>query len=494
MPRFFRALVALFACTAALPAIAFDRAPWLDDYAWLKHRLEADYSHLAWFASTQGGVDLPALDRRTLRALETAENDADASAAIVAFAQGFHDGHFSQATTLERTASAPVAADKAPLAELDAANACAALGYAPANVAFSLPFEVLRGTSLETDGIATTFRTAVTTLPDGRRVGIVRLQRFREQDYGPAACLAEWSTRRAGGTVDVTAAKRALSQGWYATLAAILRHWHEAGVAAVLVDVGRNGGGDDSGDWTARLFTPRDVRSARLLVAASPSSARYFDEQIDGLRDALKAHPQASRTTKRAARAAQKAFEKRKASLATKPCDLAWAWRERRTWDASGCLRLADAGHASGELAFLAPAAERDRDVASAMYWPTEVDAHRGAWSGPVYVLTDDRTHSSAEMFSAVMRDNGIAKTLGTTTGGSGCGFMLSDDPLELPHSHLRFRVPNCVRLRADGTDEVAGIAPDIAILPTQGEDGSARAARALREIAADLTKNTLSH
>jgi hypothetical protein len=48
---------------------SFDRNSWLQDYAALKQALEKRYSNLAWFASPEGGVDLPALDRRTLAAL-----------------------------------------------------------------------------------------------------------------------------------------------------------------------------------------------------------------------------------------------------------------------------------------------------------------------------------------------------------------------------------------------------------------------------------------
>ena len=105
-----------------------------------------------------------------------------------------------------------------------------------------------------------------------------------------------------------------------------------------------------------------------------------------------------------------------------------------------------------------------------------------------VYVVTDGRTYSSAEMFSAVMRDNGIAKTIGLRTGGDGCGFMQEEKPFVLTHSKLRFRIPDCVRLRADGSDEVAGIAPDMPILPTEGESDRARAARAIATIENDLT------
>jgi len=64
---------------------------------------------------------------------------------------------------------------------------------------------------------------------------------------------------------------------------------------------------------------------------------------------------------------------------------------------------------------------------------------------------------------------------------------MQEAKPLVLPHSQLRFRIPDCVRLRADGSDEVAGVKPDLPVLPSEGESERARAARALAVIDADL-------
>jgi hypothetical protein len=57
---------------------------------------------------------------------------------------------------------------------------------------------------------------------------------------------------------------------------------------------------------------------------------------------------------------------------------------------------------------------------------------------------------------------------------------------LVLPHSRLAFNIPNCVRLRADGTDEVAGVAPDIPVTPSPGEGARGVAMRMLGIIAGD--------
>jgi hypothetical protein len=220
---------------------------------------------------------------------------------------------------------------------------------------------------------------------------------------------------------------------------------------------------------------------------AGQLGAKYMDEQLQGLNDALAAHAGDTKI-EAALRPAVEAFERRKRESLQPTCDLSWVWREQRRFDPAKCAGLVDAGFASGQVDYLAPDTLAP-DAAAALYWPSVVDPMRGAWNGPVYLLTDAGTASASEMFAALMRDRGVAKTVGVHTLGLGCGSMVESAPVTLPHSHLSFRVPNCVRLRADGTDEVAGIAPDFPVAPTANESPRARAARVLAVIDQDLRR-----
>lgn len=471
------------ASTAAAGPSSFDRKGGREDYATLQRELEHSYSHLAWAASRGSGVDLPALNRRTLRALDAAESDADAAAALVSFVAGFHDGHFAPLVTPEPTGAG---AEPPPRAsDNDASSACAAFGYSAATrVAFSLPFESLNAFTLQSDGISRAFRSG-TIVVGGHRFGLVRIPRFRPAEY-PTLCVAAWSTLHASGTVPAASAiQDVIDVAWLRELADRLAAFRADHVDAVVVDLGGNGGGNDLGDWAARLFTSRDVHSAPLLMHAGPLGAKYMDEQLQGLNDALAAHAGDAKLED-ALRPAIEAFERRKHESSQQPCDLSWVWREQRSFDPAKCSGLIDAGFASGAVDYLAPGSLA-QDAAAALYWASAADPMRGAWSGPVYLLTDAGTASAAEMFAARMHDSGIAKTVGVRTLGLGCGSMLEAVPLTLPHSHLSFRVPNCVRLRADGSDEVAGIAPDFPVSPAANESARARAARVLTVIEQDL-------
>jgi hypothetical protein len=473
-------------------AQSFDRNAWLQDYAALKQAIEKRYSNLAWFASPEGGVDLPALDRRTLAALKDARIDEDARSALQSFVRGFHDGHFSQLAAVAPPLGAKSAKPGDPVySRQDPAGGCAALGFAPdGDASFSARFEALPGFHLLSDGVSQPFRAGVLTAGDPPvRLGIVRIPSFEESD-NPSVCLEVWGKdefwNRQGKLIR-GALRQAAEQNWYRALADLLKKFQSEGVAAVLVDVGNNSGGDDSGDIAARLFTARPIRSAPLWMSQDQAaSSSYFDEQLDALRGALK-----SDAGNKEAQQALATFTAQKEKLAQSVCPMDWVWRERREWKAEPCRRLIEAGSAGGPLDYLAPHAVADARVAESLHWPAQVTSLWGSWTGPLYVLTDNRTYSAAEMFAAVLQNNRAARIVGSQTGGDGCGFMNSPEPVVLPTSGLRFRLPNCVRLRADGTDEVAGVKPDIPVLPAEGENARARAMRIFNELAADLKRSS---
>jgi hypothetical protein len=472
------------AAVATTPAPTYDGAAWRADFVQLKAALEIRYVNLAWMGSYESGVDTPSLVRRTEVALQAARSNTEARDVLVAFVGGFHDGHLSELATLAPSIATAPEPGKAALDPEDPQTGCAALGHASTgSVSFSLPFESLPGFRLLGDGQGSVFRVGLAEV-DGRRLGLVRIQAFRARAF-PQACRRAWETMHKAGTPIVRGdLGEAAEHLWLGELAAQLKALRAAGAQAVIVDVGNNSGGDDSGDWIPRLFGGRPVVSAPLLVVDAPAGAAYLDEEIGELTAALDAKP--APEAKAALDEALATFKSRMASIGSRPCDLSWVWRERRAWRDLGCRRVIEAGYADGPLPGL-PAGAYDKTTRRALAWSTVVEDLYGAWPAPAYVLTDRKTFSSAEMFSATMADNHVAKLVGVRTGGDGCGFMGDTPPLVLAHSRLRFRVPNCIRLRADGTDEVAGVSPDLPVLPTEGESERARAARVLDVVAGDL-------
>jgi len=472
--------------TTAEAAEKFDPSPWLEDFSALKTGMEDRYANLAWFGSPAGGVDLPKLEQHTLSALGNAENPAEARQLIKDFVGALGDGHFSVLSDDPPTGDAH--AEPAPFVinPADSTTGCAALGFASrGRIGFSLPFEALPGFRLESDGVARGFRAGILPIRPGLTLGIVRIGEFR-QTGTIWACLDAWAARiQAGKTIDADAIETAAEDQWFRAMSDALHRFAAEHVAAVVVDIGNNNGGNDLGDWMPRLFTSRPVHSARMLVARSPLASGYQNEEIEDLKKPLPGGT--SLVAKAAIDRAIAEFEAQKTALSAHECNMSWVWREQRPWQpGSPCSRLVDAGSAAGSLDYLAPHTF-DTDIAKRIYWAAVADDYLGAWTGAVYVVTDDHSYSAAELFASSMQINRIAKTVGQRTGGDGCGFVTDIPPLVLPHSHMALRVPNCVRLRADGADEVAGVPPDLPVLPLKGESARARAARMAEVIAGDL-------
>jgi len=463
-----------------------DRDAWLADYVTLKQALEAQYANLTWFASPQGDRDLPALDRRTTTALKKAATAADARAALLAFQTAFRDGHFVGRASPEPSPDEAVEPEWPDLKSSDpAAAACVALGYGGAASPFSLPIETLPTFQLLSDGEAQPFRAGIVT-SGLRRIGVVRIPTFAMVNY-PALCRQSWTAEGVddGGDVNQSALERAVARAWYAELGGVLQTFRSRGVDAVLVDIGGNGGGDDSGDMATRLFTDRVIRSSPLLIKRGPAAETYLQEQIEQVEYGLTLEP----TPAGAALLSQVRDDLRRLDPARRPadCDLTWVWQEQRTWDPSGGCDLVPVGSAGGPLAELDREVIPQTRIARRLSWAMNVKDLWGTWSGPVYVLIDGRTGSSAEMFAATLQNNRIAKVAGVESSGAGCGAMGPDGRVTLAGVSLTFSLPTCVRLRPDGSDEVAGVRPDVPIRPTAGESRRARAARLFNAITSDL-------
>jgi hypothetical protein len=482
----FAARVAV-AAPGAAPASHYEALAWLADYAQLKTILQKADAHLAWYGSFESGIDLPRLDQRTQTALKAATSDEEARVAIEGFVGAFKGGHFSVLASLAPPTGTPAALKAKPFNADNLADACAALGFLPTSpVAFSLPVEGLPNFTLLSDGLSTPYRSGVATAADGRKLGFIRIQNFRLRAF-PGACAQALTRLKAkGGAVDRQALRDAAYTTWFTALLDEIKAFSAQGVAALVIDVGNNSGGDDHGDLFPRLLTDRPVRSERLRLIAGPAGVDYADEQISALDGLIATKPAAGALDELSK--ARAFFAGAKAAVAASArCDLSWVWTSRRPWSDKGCTPLIDGGYAGGYAAGLPKGAFGDQAIAAQLSFPSAADDMWGMWTGPVYVLTDNKTYSSAEMFSAVIQDNHIGKIIGQATGGDGCGFMGDDVAYVLDHSKMRLRIPNCMRLRADGGDDVAGVRPDLPVTPTDGEDNRQRASRLVETIAADL-------
>ena len=79
-----------------------------------------------------------------------------------------------------------------------------------------------------------------------------------------------------------------------------------------------------------------------------------------------------------------------------------------------------------------------------------------------------------------MLRDNNAATIIGAPSGGAGCGYTNGGIQTFLKNIGARVKIPDCVRLRVDGSNEVAGITPDVLVPWRPNDTRYQRAKRAL--------------
>ena len=106
-------------------------------------------------------------------------------------------------------------------------------------------------------------------------------------------------------------------------------------MTAVVVDIGNNSGGDDSGDIAARLFTAGPLQSSSLWMTQDgpTSSPHLLDEQLKALANAQSVDP----TSAPLVTPSISTFTTQKAKLGGATCPMDWVWHERRPWNDQSC-------------------------------------------------------------------------------------------------------------------------------------------------------------
>ncbi len=465
----------------------FDRDAWLEDFAALKAGMERQYANLTWAASPGSGIDVPKLERETRAALEAARSDREARRLIEEFLRGFKDGHVVPGG-LARALGEDVV--RQPFAtELSATDACRTMlsgGEAAPSPAFSLPVERATSAALIADGSeAQPFRTALLTLADGRRIGIVRIPSFFPKHY-PGACHEAWVAARPhlGASCDPVCQRRIMAYAVERLTVLLGRRvatLREKGAQALIIDVGGNPGGMGWYMPAAHQFTPRQVPGRPLLLVRGEHARKQADA-LERRIDVLLADAALPAAAKDALRQAQAGVRTLKAGLAAGDCDLGWVWREARPWDPTGetgCGNLAAGLFTTGTAPLLEPGSLGPAEVEGLIYFPAAIPRRGAPWLGPLVVLVDERSASAAEAFAFGLREAQVARIAGRRTAGAGCGFFGTWNTVTLPRSGYVLSLPNGACLLPDGRNAVVGIDPEIVL------DGEPDArARALLEAA----------
>jgi hypothetical protein len=460
------ALLASGMLATSAPAGAYEPKPWIDDLEQVKEAFATKYANLEW-AVFEREIDLPGLFADTQRRLERATNEAEARAAFDRLARHLGDGHvvFDWPHSGAPAAAAPAAPDQ-----------CTALGYNPLMRAVPVAANVLGYRPLVTPQ-SVEFPAGMISV-NGQHVGVLQIGVFSPQGF-PALCQAALLALSIAADKPCADACSDRIESWASgrltlDLAAQLRALEAAGAGSLVIDIAANGGGTEWAEAVARMLTPLRLRSEDGAFVRGEHWAKAFAADEASLRHFAASESAQNRTL--LLKLADQVETRRRIALTA--CDSAPLWRGEHPV----CDWLGRAFFGSGLLASADPSQLRGRPWATLLFSPMEFPYEEGVWRGPLIVLVDRNTASAASELTAVLQDNRAAIVMGETTAG-GCGHTNGGTPTKLRNSGATLEVPDCARLRSDGSNEVMGIQPDVPISFAAADGPHRRGARFLAQL-----------
>ena len=442
--------------TKAWPATdSFDPKPWLEDLDQARGAFATKYANLEW-AVLEREIDLSALFADAKAQLRSASSDTDARAAFDRLARRVGDGHVLFRWTRDKT---PTTTPNANCAELGyntrirgGPSAALMPGYLPLPLAPTTEFPA--GTIQLTD----------------HKVGVIKIGVFTPQGL-PELCADALAALRLSPEMlcDKACSDRidtVVSDRMTRDLEAQIRSINATGADVLLIDIANNGGGTQWAEAAARMVTAVRLKSAQIGFVRGPHWVKYFTDTEADLRAAAKGALGDDRKLLMALAAQAHTY----GHEAETPCDSEPLWLGK----IPPCNWLVHGFYSSGLIDSADPNAIRNKPWGTHVFAPIRYPYNEGVWRGPLIVLVNGGTGSAAEQFAAILQDNHAAVVMGAPTVGAGCGHTNGGTPTTLKNSGGVLEMPDCTRFRADGSNEVMGVQPDV-LLGLRAQDGPRR-------------------
>lgn len=427
----------------------------------MRQAFHEKYANLEWLENERE-IKLDQLFDQAAKAIPRAPDAAKVRSMFDRLQRKLGDGHVEVVWPEPRPNVTPATAPSPAAPDL-----CRAIGYDPRQngkgTAHALPGYTPLSTASPFD--------AGTVQLGSTRLGVVRIAVFQPQAY-PDLCRA--AARELSIPADKPCDDRCQDEiltGAYRRLTAALeervRQLKAAGADVLLVDISNNGGGSEWAEAAVRILSTKPLVSERRGFVRG----EHWAAQWRGLAANLRkfAESATSRDKQRLLKWADQA-------------DAALRQAETRCGTPSpACPHLATAGYSTGLVGSASSGAFAGKAWGVHVFSPAQYPYHDGVWTGPLIVLVDQETWSAAEEFAAVLQDNKAAVILGARTGGAGCGHTNGGTPTTLKNSGAVLELPDCVRFRADGSNEVRGIIPD-EVVALRADDGLQLRARLILE------------
>ncbi len=452
----------------------FSPQAWLEDFAQLKREMSSHYANLQWAVETRH-LDLRVLSRQAEAQLRSAASVLEARRAIESFIDEFGDGHFwvewpPDSPTMSATKTTAFDSSRLSLVER--------LGYHRQNLKRGIAFSMLPAFEEIKTSDSVYFPIGILQLGKKGKVGVIRIAMFSEHVF-PDLC--DSAVADLGLTADSPCTDdcedlvdRRTSNRLTAALERQVSALKRRKIDLLIVDITGNGGGSNWVEPAARVLTAVPLRSPRTAFIRHEHWVRLLRERLGTITaDSTNERPSQHKLRMQAVELLRKALAE-----AEQPCDLTPMWDDLKP---SCSLVVADPVlHPDCILAYSRPGLLPDRPSSFILFYPSRYVYHEGAYSGPLLVLVDHGTASSAEYFAAMLRDNGAATILGEPTFGAGAGFTDGGIPTRLHNSGGDVKMPDCVRFRADGSNEMAGVTPDVLVPWRRNDNPFQRAERVI--------------
>lgn len=479
------ALLLLAGCTTTARGQDFKTDVWLEDFAQLKREMSAQYANLEWAIESRG-LDLKQLSGQTESRLRQASSEPEAKKIIESFLAAFGDGHLNVQWAQNKNNNSSPVDNGQPNSPIPL---CQRLGYQSQNQAGRIAFTRLNSFREINNDDSKYFAIGVLRVAAKREVGVIRIAIFSEYAF-PDLC--EQSAAQMRLTKDSLCddecddqVERKAANMLTAALARQIEALKRNKISVLLVDITGNGGGTNWTEPAARTLSAKPLRSPRQQFIRH----EHWTKQLNNRLEIIEADARQAESPNREL-LLQGADILRKAILESqKLCNRAGVWENRKP----DCSLIADSPplYPQSVLPFAKPGSLPDKPSSRFLFYPSRYAYREGVYSGQLLVLADQGTWSSAEYFAAMLRDSNAATIIGEPTGGAGCGYTNGGIQTFLKNSRARVKMPDCVRLRADSTNEVEGITPDVLVPWRLNDSHYQRVKRVFDELSKYINRKT---
>jgi len=458
----------------ACPNPGFDPRPWLEDFHQLLAEMSAHYSNLE-YAVQDRHMDLPQLRREAEAKLNASCDEQEARRLFESFLNSFGDGH------LEIDWPKPKASDAKP-AETN--SLCTRLGYEKKTLKPGVDFAQLpQFASLGGDG-AEWFPGGILMLNQDEKVGVIRVAIFSEHWF-PETCEqavhelhltnSQQCDEECENKIEYAAANRLT-----AALAKRASELQSAGAAVILIDITQNGGGSDWIEPAVRTLSNVPLHESAFGFIKHEHWTKQLQDQLADVETDLKNEKEPKDLLQQAGARLRSGIER-----SQEKCDRRNVWTDGKL---TCSLVVSGLSYVSGVLPYAEAGSFAGLKSKGVLFHPLDYTYTESPSRPRLYVVVDSQTWSSAEYFATILQDNGAATILGEVTGGAGCGFTNGGIPTTLKNSHAQVKMPDCVRFRKDGSNENAGVTPDILVPWSRHDNSYLKAEKLYRSLSAVIT------